>query len=385
MSEQQNTQTESAKAASVNLRGPGAERISNFGLFGKSIFQSLPVGVIAFDRDLKIIEANTQANNLLVLDEHIDKALAAGTTNPAMAGQGWTEQLKSVVTEGKSYNFDSVSYARKGKMKLLRIICAPLKEAEAQDILGGTVILEDITEKIKIQQQLATAEKLATVGKLASKVAHELNNPLDGILRYINLAIRSVEQEKLEKPKDYLNQCRRGLMRMVQIVSELLEFSRSTYRPFEQVKIEQIIDDAIKTMEAGAEAANVQIITQYHPETPKIRMGNLFQVFCNLIKNAIAAMPEGGQLKISTCFSEDEALVVQFRDTGTGFPPEHAHLLFEPFFTTKEKGKGTGLGLAICKDIVERYDGLITAENAPGGGSIFTICLPIKAEGERAG
>ncbi len=769
MSELQNTQPETLKGQRGKSQDQNNEKDANFGLLGKSILQSLPVGVIAFDRNLKIIEANAQANNLLILDEYIDKSLSAGTTNSAIAYHGWAEQLKSVINEGKSYNFDSVSYTHKGRTKLLRIICTPLKQTETQNILGGTVILEDITErkgaenalreseerfhaafergaiamaitsldnklmkvnpafcqmlgfteaeltncrwadithpddvaanlaglqqiirgeknsfrmekryigkdgniiwsdmstavvrdttgnplyivthiqditerkrtedalqetqerlalaadaaqlgmydwniptgqiywtkqhelifgypptittatttahtyedwsqrvhpddlsgvekllhrakaerttfkaeyriilsdgtirwiheqgqfycssngkamrllgvvtditdrkqaeealleselkfrtlfeaandaiflmdfdifigcnektvqmygcttkdqligktpyffspakqpdgqdskeealtkiraalrgepqffewqhrhlddstfdaevslqvielggkkfiqaivrdvteKVKIQRQLATTEKLAAVGKLASKVAHELNNPLDGILRYINLAIRTVEQEKLEKPKEYLNQCRRGLMRMVQIVSELLEFSRSTYRPFEYVKIEQIIDDAIKTMEENAEAAKVRIITQYHPGTPKVRMGNLFQVFSNLIKNAIAAMPEGGELKISTCFSEDKAIVAEFRDTGTGFPAEHAHLLFEPFFTTKEKGKGTGLGLAICKDIVERYEGRITAENAAGGGSIFTVWLPIKPE-----
>jgi signal transduction histidine kinase len=133
-------------------------------------------------------------------------------------------------------------------------------------------------------------------------------------------------------------------------------------------------------METGAETASVKIITQYHPDIPRIRSGNLFQVFCNLIKNAIAAMPNGGELKITTRMTENKTIIAEFRDTGTGFPPEHAELLFEPFFTTKEKGKGTGLGLAICKDIVERYNGRITSQNAPEGGSIFTVYLPLATE-----
>jgi two-component system NtrC family sensor kinase len=233
----------------------------------------------------------------------------------------------------------------------------------------------DIIEKAK----LADTERLATIGKFTSKVAHELNNPMDGILRYINLTMRIVEQENLEKAKEYLTRCRHGLMRMVQIVSELLEFSRSTYTPSEHVKIEQIIEDAIKTMDTRAETSKVQILSSYAPGTPEIRSGNLFQVFCNLIKNALDAMLDGGQLRISTRLAADNTVVVEFRDTGTGFAPEDAKVIFEPFFTTKDKNKGTGLGLAICKDIVERYNGRITAENAAGGGSVFTVYLPVAA------
>jgi len=351
-----------------------------FGPLGKSVVQSLPIGVVAFDPDLKIIEANSQAAKLIELSDYIDKSLAKGTDDKIWPG--WTEQLKSVVSTGKTCEFDSVNYTLNGKTKLLRILCTPLKAKTARNP-GGTVIIEDITEKVNIQRRLANAERLAAIGKLASKVAHELNNPMDGILRYINLAIRIVEQENLEKPKEYLTQCRQGLMRMVQIVSELLEFSRSTYASLEYVKIEQIIEDAIKTMDTRAEASNVRVLRNYAPGIPQIGNGNLFQVFCNLIKNAMDAMPDGGEMSISTRLAADDTAVVQFRDTGTGFAAENADAIFEPFFTTKDKGKGTGLGLAICKDIVERYHGRITAENAPQGGSIFTVYLPVVSNSEK--
>ena len=262
-------------------------------------------------------------------------------------------------------------------MKLLRIICTPLKTTESAQSLGGTVIIEDITEKVNTQRQLAGAEKLAAIGQLASRVAHELNNPMDGILRYVNLSLRIIEQENLEKPKEYLAQCREGLMRMVQIVSELLEFSRNSYVSFEYVKIERIIEDAVKTMEGRAEAAGVRISRSYAPNIPKIRSSNLFQVFCNLIKNALDAMPDGGQLSISTRFTADNTAIVEFCDTGVGLPTENTEAIFEPFFTTKDKVKGTGLGLAISKDIIERHGGRITAENATEGGSVFTVYLPV--------
>ncbi|MHC4076150.1 MAG: histidine kinase dimerization/phospho-acceptor domain-containing protein, partial [Planctomycetota bacterium] len=285
-----------------------------FGLLGKSIVQSLPIGIIVFDSDLKIIEANSQAAKLIQLGDFIDESLAKGADNPGEVGSGWTEHLKSVVSAGKTFEFENINYTLNGKIKLLQIVCTPLKKADTARILGGTVIIEDITEKIDVQKQLANAEKLATVGKLVSKVAHELNNPMDGILRYINLAMRIIEEKQLEKPKEYLTQCRQGLMRMVQIVSELLEFSRSTYASLEYVELEQIIEDTLRTMDVRAETCNIRVSRNYSRGIPQIKNGNLFQVFCNLVKNALESMPAGGQLSISTRLAADNTAVVEFRD-----------------------------------------------------------------------
>ncbi|MHC4693063.1 MAG: two-component system sensor histidine kinase NtrB [Planctomycetota bacterium] len=345
------------------------------GLPGKSIIQSLPIGVIVFDSDFKITEANSQAAKLIKLSDYINESLAKGADNPGEAESGWTEQLKSVVSEGNTFEFDDINYTLNGKTILLKITCIPFKKTDTARILGGTVIIEDITEKHDVQKQLANAEKLATIGKLVSKVAHELNNPMDGILRYLNLAMRIIEDKELEKPKEYLSQCRQGLMRMVQIVSELLEFSRSTYTSLEYVELEQVIEDTLRIMDVRVETCNIQVSRNYSRGIPQIKNGNLFQVFCNLVKNALESMPAGGQLNISTRLEADNTVVIEFSDTGTGLPTEHTDAIFEPFFTTKDRG--TGLGLAICKDIVERYHGRITAENAAGGGSIFTVYLPI--------
>jgi PAS domain S-box-containing protein len=349
----------------------------NLGPLAKSLFDSLPVGIVTFDPDLKITNANALAATLIHLDERIDKAMESGTDKEL--GRNWTEQFSLVISKPRVRRFDSVTYAAKGRTKMLRIICTPLRKPRAKNALAGALIIEDITEKTNADKRLANAERLATVGSLATKVAHELNNPMDGILRYINLAIRIIEQENLQKPQQYLAHCRQGLIRMVQIVSELLEFARGTYASFEQVKIEQIIEDAVKTMGSDAQSSGVRILTKCAGTLPKVRTGSLFQVFCNLIKNALDAMPNGGELKISAHLAA-QTIVVKFQDTGEGFVPEDAELIFEPFFTTKEKSKGTGLGLAISKDIVARYNGRITAENAPAGGSIFTVYLPATRE-----
>jgi signal transduction histidine kinase len=374
MPEHQKSDSESSKnernqqkadAANISLRNGQLEQI---------IIESLPIGIIAFDANLKIIVANHQAQRLIELGKYIDKSLARGTDDKVWLG--WTQQLKSAISTGRLCTFNDVGFTSEGKTKLLRIVCTPLGDVKTTTNLSGVILIEDMTEIVNIQKQLANAEKLASIGKLASKVAHELNNPLDGILRYINLTMRILEQENLEKPQEYLKQCQQGLMRMIQIVSELLEFSRSTYAPLEYTAIEQIIEDAVKTIDAKAETSNIKILRNYKRGLPQIRSGNLFQVFCNIAKNALDAMPDGGELRISTSLSADNMIVVKLRDTGTGFPLENSEAIFEPFFTTKEMGKGTGLGLAICRDIIEGYNGRITAENAPDGGSIFTVYLP---------
>ncbi len=357
---------------------PPKESRLRFSHLGESVVESLSVGVVGFDNELKVIEANSCAAKFIELGDYIDRSLANGTDLQIWGN--WTEQLKEVISKNKSRDFDNVCYRTGDKERLFNIICTPLKDSETNDSIGGTVVIEDITERVSIQRQLANAERLAAVGKLASKVAHELNNPMDGILRYINLAMRIVEKEKLAKPQEYLKQCRTGLMRMVQIISELLEFSRGTYSDFEYINVENIIEEALKTMESQIHSANIRINRDYGSDMPPIRSGNLFQVFCNLIKNAIDAMVDGGELSIVTRLSKQKNLTIEFCDTGAGFAPKNMEAIFEPFFTTKERGKGTGLGLAICKDIIEKYYGKITAMNRPGGGSVFTVMLTLTGE-----
>ena len=344
--------------------------------YSRIILESLPLGVITFDKNLRILDFNPQASNLIEINDYIDKSLAKGTDEKVW--QGWTTQLKEVISKTQIYRFDDIVYNYKDETKLLRIICTPVKETKKKKDCDAILLIEDVTEKVNSQIESAKTERLAAVGKLASKVAHELNDPLDGILRYVNLTLRIIEKENLEKPKEYLAQCHKGLMRMVQIVSELLEFSRSTYIPLEHTSIEQIIEEAVKTMHFKAESLDIQIFRDYTSGLPKMKSGNLFQVFCNLAKNALDAMPNGGELRISTYQVSHDTIAAEFRDTGTGLPAENVEVIFEPFFTTKDKGKGTGLGLAICRDIVENHHGQITAENRPEGGSIFTVYLPVR-------
>lgn len=345
----------------------------------ESMLDSLSAGVVAFDTELKIILANGPAGKLIKLGSHIDRSLAKGTDSRIWAN--WSQLLKSVITDDSKSEYEAVKYELAGKRKLLHIVCTPLKDSATGRSIGGAIVMEDVTAKVNIEHQLTQAERLAAVGKLASRVAHELNNPMDGVLRYINLTLRTMETEGMEKPVEYLQHCRTGLMRMTQIISELLEFSRSKYSTFENMPIEKIVVDAVKAMEPKSKNVEITVVRNCPECVPKIGADSLFQVFCNLIKNAIDAMDGQGKLAV-TIDCRDDVLSIAFKDTGPGFAVEHVETIFKPFFTTKSHGKGTGLGLAICKDIVEKYDGRVTAENAPEGGSVFTVYLPLGSDRE---
>jgi len=351
---------------------------SAVGAVAETILNALPVGVVTFGPDLKINHANPRASDLISLDTHIDKSLAKAACGPGSTMPNWSDELKSVLSNAKPRVFDNVKYTLNNQTRLLRISCIP--SVKAGGTMGGAVIIEDVTKDADIQARLAEAEKFANLGRIASKVAHELNNPIDGILRYINLTSRAIERRNLEKPKHYLNQCRQALMRMVHVVGELLEFSTGSCQDLQEDPVGNIIEEALSLMEPQAQAANVRILRDYAPDVPKIRAGSLFQVFCNLVKNALDAMPNGGQLHVSTRITPENTLAVEVRDTGEGFEPENTEAMFEPFFTTKQNSRGTGLGLAVCKDIVERYRGKITAQNHPEQGSIFTVYLPLKKQ-----
>ena len=368
----------STKAEHERQQHSASEAFSSPNL-AESIIESVCTGVVAFDRKLRIIRANSRADQLVDLGEYIDRSLAAGTD--AKVWGNWTKLLKSTITTGCNGDFKAVRYNFDGRKRLLHIVCTPLKEISTQQVIGAVVVIEDVTEKADIEGQLAQAERFAAVGKVASKVAHELNNPMDGILRYLNLAIRVIDKQDLEKATQYLHQCRAGLTRMVQIISELLEFSRCTYPAFERGPVDRIVEAAVKAMESQAKSIDVQVIRDFAGDMPRFRGSNLFQVFSNLIKNAADAMEGAGQLRI-TISDSDDMLTIEFCDSGPGFAAENAEVIFEPFFTTKRRRRGAGLGrgLAICKDIVEKYDGRITARNAPEGGSIFTVHLPLAQE-----
>ena len=338
-----------------------------------SVVDSLSVGVAVFDKNLQIVFANSQACRIIDPCGSIDKAIKAAVR--ATEIEDWTRLIKAVVDTGQTASFDAIDMLKSGKKIVVDIECTALRDVKSARIIGGIIVLKDVTEKVEIQKKLSQAERFAAIGKLAGKVAHELNNPLDGIIRYINLAMRNIEGSQDEKTIDYLTHSRQGLMRMTNIISELLEFSRSSYLTSQPAQVIQIVNESIKTMGPIAKDVVINVIEDDTEACRKMIEGNLFQVYCNIIKNAIDAMGGVGKLSIKID-ADDKYSIVSFEDVGPGFDEKLAEEIFKPFFTTKSPGSGTGLGLAICKDIVDKYGGRIVAENLKTGCK-FTVYMPL--------
>ncbi|MGB2986908.1 MAG: ATP-binding protein [Phycisphaerae bacterium] len=341
------------------------------------VLDSLGVAVLVIDRNETIRYRNATAAAWLPDGSDLQAAFIGARFLEFF--DGWPMVLPRVFDAGETLRFQcALRLSDASSPVLVRLRCTPLREQGSPQITGVVILIEQEAKQQTVEERLEVSKRLASLGKLATRVAHELNNPLDGILRYINLAMRVVDDTPDSKLKSYLSESRTGLMRMVQIIGELLEFSRTTHGEFDEMTINEVVEQAIKSSASAADASGVVVAADFQSQDmPSARGSRIYQVCCNLIKNAIDAMPDGGRLSITTGLVDDD-VVIQVADTGVGLP-EPVERVFEPFFTTKEPGKGTGLGLAICKDFIEDMQGTITAAPGADGGAVFTVRIPVGA------
>jgi two-component system, NtrC family, sensor kinase len=247
-----------------------------------------------------------------------------------------------------------------------------------QELLQSNEELKSSLDTLqKTQQHLVQAEKMASVGQLAAGVAHELNNPLGGILIYTSLLLEKAKKESrdaadMQRIIAETERCRK-------IVRGLLDFSRQTRIDAAIVDLNKILSSTLALVTQQALFHNIQVEQSYENALPNVfvDVGQIQQVFLNIILNAVDAMQGRGVLSVKTVGAADSTRVrVLIADTGCGMTKEIMEKIFEPFFTTKPRGTGTGLGLAIAYGIVQKHNGDILVQSEVGKGSCFTIELP---------
>jgi two-component system NtrC family sensor kinase len=255
--------------------------------------------------------------------------------------------------------------------------------ADAFNSMAATLKKRDFEQKEFARKKIMESERLAIIGQLAADVAHELNNPLQGIVAYSHLLLEEIEAEgstnaSLQKIVGQADRC-------TKIIRGLLDFSRQRKLEKQACDVNAVLEECLSLVETQALFLNIQIVKRLHKALPQIVMdpSQVQQVFLNMIINAAEAMSGSGTLTVATRFAKsgDLAVAVDFADTGQGISEENLDRIFDPFFTTKEVGHGTGLGLAISYGIIKEHGGTVSVESKVGEGTTFTVRIPMNVAG----
>jgi len=260
---------------------------------------------------------------------------------------------------------------------LVNVATTPLRDSDGA-IAGTIVIVEDISARVQLEEQLQISEKMASIGLLAAGVAHEVNTPLTGISSFVQMLMQGAEPE--DPRTKVLEKIERQTFRAAKIVNGLLNLARPAQVDSGPVDVNAVVNDVLALLEHQLKNGRIQVRKELAAHAPFVQgiEYKLQQVLLNLFLNARDAMPRGGWLTIVTR-TTGETATIEVGDTGSGIPPDHLSRIYDPFFTTKDIGKGTGLGLSITYGIVQEHGGSITCDSTVGQGSRFTLTLPVAA------
>ncbi|MGI9105553.1 MAG: ATP-binding protein [Pyrinomonadaceae bacterium] len=347
--------------------------------FNESIVESINVGLLAVDSGGRITGCNTALEELLGVPR--DEAIGARVED--LFADDFAETLEQVLGDNNwelaalRHVYKLHTATRAGRSLILNIAFAPLRRTEISPHTGALVVLEDVTSRVRLEEQLQQREKLSSIGLLAAGVAHEINTPLTGVSSYTQMLLGMLAEN--DPKHKLLEKIHRQTERATGIVNNLLNFSRTgTATEFNEVDVNRVLNDTLQLLEPQLRQSRIEIVRQYDATLPAAygNSGKLQQVFTNLILNARDALPDGGQITLSTATDDGESIIIRVTDTGIGIAPENVARIYDPFFTTKGVGRGTGLGLAVSYGIVQEHAGHITVQSAPGRGTTFRLTLP---------
>lgn len=298
---------------------------------------------------------------------------------PRLAEALRTKDLETIQSEEHSSWEETLVI--KGRRSYLHTVRFPLRDYKAE-ISGVCSISREVTEQKRLQEAVLQSEKLAAVGKLAASVAHELNNPLTGILTFAEELLE--EAEPGDRFREDCGVIVREAMRCRRIVADLLDYARIKTPQHQETEVNQVVERALAMVVKQAAFHDVEFKLDLTEGLPLVRLdpAQMQQVFLNLIINAAEAMDGAGYLTIASRQDKKNGPVkVTVEDTGRGVPPDKHQAIFEPFYSTKGQ-QGNGLGLSVVRTIIEQHGGGIELESEPGRGSRFTVSLPLSSPKE---
>jgi signal transduction histidine kinase len=262
-----------------------------------------------------------------------------------------------------------------GRHSVTNVTVAPLV-GKAGEKLGRLIVMEDVTQRVQLEEQLLQNEKLTSLGLLAAGVAHEVNTPLAVIANYTQMLSRQVPGE--DPKARFIEKIVSQTFRASEIVNNLLNFSRTGAAEFTEVNLNGVIDETLSLVAHPFKSSRVNVIKSLENSLPVVlgSANRLQQVFLNLFMNAKDAMPSGGMLEVRT-WTHNGTVEVEVTDTGVGIPRELLSRIFDPFFTTKASGRGTGLGLSVSYGIIKEHAGKIDVRSTPGKGTAFRLEFPV--------
>jgi two-component system, NtrC family, sensor kinase len=354
-----------------------AKELERLKEFNENIIESINVGVMVINPHGRLVNWNSALETIY----GVSRKEAIGRRMVEVFDSEMIKTLRELMSRSDRLDDQPINVykfkaaASDGRELILNVSLAPLEDKNGA-IEGTLIAIEDLTDRVRLEEQLQQSDKLSSIGILAAGVAHEVNTPLTGISSYAQMLLQQVPEND---PRHHLLvKIHRQTSRASAIVNNLLNFSRVSDARLVSVDLHRVLDDTIQLLEAQLRNTAIEVVRNYDEDLPAVA-GNapkLQQVFMNLILNARDAMTLGGRLEIATELSEN-AVVVKFRDTGGGIPAEHLSKIYDPFFTTKEIGSGTGLGLAVSYGIIQDHGGRIVVDSRPGEGACFEITLPM--------
>ena len=386
MASQLRQQRTALEGANAELR-QRLDEVADLKSYTDNILASLTNGIVTVDLDGRVVTLNPAAEMMtgFFAGEVIGRYCTEVFVQTPELGE---ILMETIASRSATPGVAATLHRRNGRTLPVEISAAPLKGGEGKD-LGVIAAMRDLTVVRELESRLRRSDRLAALGSLAAGLAHEIKNPLTSLLTFSRHLPRRFEDEQFRAK--FQSVVPRELERINGIVEGLLELARPARVNFAAVRLPTLLERTVELYAQEMESRAVEVTRDYERDLPVVWVDSeaVYQALVNLVRNALDAMPSGGDLTLRVGWSDDHHLVragrrapsgtrrvrVEIEDTGIGIPPADADRVFNPFFSTKTGG--TGLGLALTHKIIEDHGGSIDFRNAVGGGTIFRIVLPL--------